>query len=191
MKINFKSLSLGLIIGVAITSGVVYAATLINSSDITYSPEDSSWDVSNVKDALDDMYTIITDDTIKNDLIVANWLNEKYTTSSSWTIFEPTVFDENFFMNSNGTLTTLKGGNYRIYYQSAYDGGTDGMGYIRILINGASVASCGNHYARCDNALIYYDTTLNTNDTITVQGYSTKTTWGSRVVASIVRLKDV
>ena len=40
MKINFKSLSLGLIIGVAITSGVAYAATLINSSDVTYSPEE-------------------------------------------------------------------------------------------------------------------------------------------------------
>lgn len=57
-KINVKSLIIGVFIGVLISSGVVYAVTLIDSKDITYTPNDSNWKVSNVKSALDELYSL-------------------------------------------------------------------------------------------------------------------------------------
>ena len=56
MKINLKSLVLGLLIGVIMTSGIVYAATLIDSSAVSYSPDDETWNVDNVETALDDLF---------------------------------------------------------------------------------------------------------------------------------------
>lgn len=56
IKSNIK-VFIGIIIGILVTSGVVYAAVLIDASDVTYTPSNSEWGVSNVSDALDDLYT--------------------------------------------------------------------------------------------------------------------------------------
>ena len=56
MKKFIKNNLLGFILGVLVSGGVVYAATLIDSKDVTYTPSDSSFDVSNVESALDDLY---------------------------------------------------------------------------------------------------------------------------------------
>lgn len=58
-KINLKSLFLGLVIGILLTSGAVYASSLINSHDVTFSPNDETWDVDNVETALDDLFDSI------------------------------------------------------------------------------------------------------------------------------------
>ena len=51
-----KKTIFGIFIGLIISSGIVYAATLIDSKDVTYTPSDSSFDVSNVESALDKLY---------------------------------------------------------------------------------------------------------------------------------------
>ena len=56
MKKFIKNNLLGFILGVLVSGGVVYAATLIDSKDVTYTPSDSSFDVSNVEGALDQIY---------------------------------------------------------------------------------------------------------------------------------------
>ena len=57
MKI-FKSRIFAFILGAIIFGGIgVYAGGLINSSDVNYSPSDNNWNVSNVKDALDNIYS--------------------------------------------------------------------------------------------------------------------------------------
>ena len=59
-KINIKSLIIGIFIGVLISSGVVYAATLIDSKDVTYTPSDNEFDANNVSDALNTLYNRVS-----------------------------------------------------------------------------------------------------------------------------------
>ncbi len=186
-----KKNALGILIGIIIAGSVGVYAVNMASSDISYDNANSGSSATTVKDAIDDLYgKVDTGIFVGEDIIVANWLNEKYTVSTTWETMQPTVYSNSFFENNNGNLKFKKAGKYRIYYQSAFDGGTDGQGYIRVLINNNSVASCGNYYARCDNRLIYYDTNINVNDVVAIQGYTTNARWGARVVVSIVLLKD-
>ena len=69
----------GVVIGVFITCGIVYAAT-INSSDVSYTPSDSNWNVSNVSDAIDELYTMRgnTPNDVRNWLKIGN-VNKDYT----------------------------------------------------------------------------------------------------------------
>lgn len=49
----------GFIIGVLITSSVgIGAATLYFSNEVSYTPTDTTWNVDNVKEALDELYSI-------------------------------------------------------------------------------------------------------------------------------------
>ena len=51
-----KKIIYGIIIGIVLCSGIVYAASYL-ASDISYTPSDTSWKVSNVNDALNDLYS--------------------------------------------------------------------------------------------------------------------------------------
>ena len=189
MKI-FKNPIFTFILGALTFSVITVCAYTISSSDISYDNSTSGLEANNVKDALDDLYEKSNAGIFGENIIVANWLNDRYTQSTTWETMQPTVYSNSFFENNSGNLRFKKAGKYRIYYQSAFDGGTDGQGYIRVLINGTQVATCGNHYARCDDRLIYYDASINVDDVVTIQGYTTKATWGARAVVSIVSLKD-
>ena len=52
-----KKLITGFILGIITCSGIVYAANYL-ASDISYEPTDASWEVSNVNDALNDLYNM-------------------------------------------------------------------------------------------------------------------------------------
>jgi len=186
-----KNNIIGFILGIVLAGSVGVYAYNFAASDVTYDNTQSGSQYTDLNDVIDDLYNKAdTGIFVGEDIIVANWLNEKYTISTSWDTFQPTAYSSSFFENNNGNLKFKKAGKYRIYYQSAFDGGTDGQGYIRILLNGTSVASCGNYYARCDNRLIYYDANINVNDVIAIQGYTTNARWGARVVVSIVLLDN-
>ena len=60
MKKIIKNNLFGFILGILVCSGIVYAASYY-AKDVTYNPTDASWEVSNVNDALDDLYTNIKD----------------------------------------------------------------------------------------------------------------------------------
>ena len=51
-----KKIIFSLIIGIVLSSGIVYAASLYKAKDISYNKE--NWEVTNVNDALDDLYEI-------------------------------------------------------------------------------------------------------------------------------------
>ena len=53
-----KKMVCGIIIGIILCSGIVYGVNLYKSEDISYTPSDTSWEVSNVSDALDDLYSL-------------------------------------------------------------------------------------------------------------------------------------
>ena len=80
MKNIFKSRLFIFIITAIVFTGVgVYAAT-INSSDVSYTPSDSNWNVSNVADAIDELYTMKgnTPNDVRNWLKIGN-VNKDYT----------------------------------------------------------------------------------------------------------------
>ena len=56
MKKIIKNNIFGFLIGIILYSGVVYAANLYKAVDVKYDPTDTSWEVSNVNDALNDLY---------------------------------------------------------------------------------------------------------------------------------------
>ncbi len=51
-----KKIVFGFIIGVLVSGGVVYATTLIDSKDVTYTPSNNEFNANNVEDALDKLY---------------------------------------------------------------------------------------------------------------------------------------
>ena len=62
IKNNVKFIT-GFILGAIIFGGGVYAATLIDSKDVTYTPSDNNFDVSNVESALNELYAKIATST--------------------------------------------------------------------------------------------------------------------------------
>ena len=56
-----KKYVFGLLTGLLISGGVVYAATLIDSKDVTYTPSDNEFDASNVETALNELYEKVND----------------------------------------------------------------------------------------------------------------------------------
>lgn len=56
MKKFLKNNIFGLILGIILGSGIVYAANVYKAIDISYEPTDASWEVNNVEAALNDLY---------------------------------------------------------------------------------------------------------------------------------------
>lgn len=56
MKKFLKSRIFPFILGAIIFSGITASAYTILASDVTYTPSNSSWEVDNVKDAIDELY---------------------------------------------------------------------------------------------------------------------------------------
>ena len=169
------------------SAGIVFAEVVIHSSSVIYDPQDSNWHVDNVETAINDLYTIVNDeDYITKDTIVANWLNEQYTVSTSWTSFNPTVYSEAFLsLNSDKSVSVVRPGLYRFFYQSI----SDSQNYaanIRILVNGTQIATCGSTHGRCANQLLYVDKELNEGDKILIQVVSGNAAWGARPAVSMV-----
>ena len=55
IKKNIK-LFVGILIGMLMSGGVVFAATLMNANEVAYIPSDNGWNVNDVKSALDQLY---------------------------------------------------------------------------------------------------------------------------------------
>ena len=65
MKKLIKNPIFMFILGIILSSSIVFAYSLI-APDVGFTPRDDTWDVDNTKDALDDLYRIITTGTIDN-----------------------------------------------------------------------------------------------------------------------------
>jgi len=57
-KIFDKKVIFSFILGIILCGGIVYGTNLYKSEDIKYDSTDSSWEVSNVKDAINSLYSI-------------------------------------------------------------------------------------------------------------------------------------
>ena len=56
-----KKILLGIMIGILLCSGIGYAATLYNATDVLYESTDTSWEVDNVNDALNSLNGALND----------------------------------------------------------------------------------------------------------------------------------
>lgn len=81
-----KKIIFGIITGMILCGGLVYAASYL-ASDVTYKPDDETWNVSNVKDALDSLYENAASN---NGAMSAKKYSNTGTTSQT-TTFEETV----------------------------------------------------------------------------------------------------
>ena len=63
MKKVIKNNLFGFLLGMLLCSGIVYATNIYKAVDISYKPIDSSWEISNVNEAINSLYDIITTDT--------------------------------------------------------------------------------------------------------------------------------
>ena len=53
-----KKFILGTIVGIILCGGIVYGASIYESNSIEYSPTDASWEVNNVDDAINSLYSM-------------------------------------------------------------------------------------------------------------------------------------
>lgn len=145
-----KKICFGFILGILVTGGIVYAASLIDSNKVSYTPSNSNWQVANVQDAIDNLYENITN----YNQVVSNYneIIKKYHrvesgsfpitySSSPWT-YKEVVFAEAFnnqptcfYRYSGGSTggsvfiyafdrTRLQIG-YKTFYQSNCPGGSN------------------------------------------------------------------
>jgi len=62
-----KKFILGTIVGIMLCGGIVYGLNVYESNSIKYSPTDAGWEVSNVSDAINSLYSMKTElDNIKS-----------------------------------------------------------------------------------------------------------------------------
>ena len=134
-KINIKSLIIGIFIGVLISSGVVYAATLIDSKDVTYTPNDSNWKVSDVKSALDELYG----GNVKVPNVVKTWLHTAGVNKNYTSLLE--------VLNDSETLQTLINNNQGCdYLKSSHD-------WIKLITENENAMTYIGANDYCANAL--------------------------------------
>lgn len=57
-KNSFNGIILGMIIGIVITSGIGVTAITLNANQVTFTPNDSSFGVTNTKAAIDKLYSM-------------------------------------------------------------------------------------------------------------------------------------
>lgn len=88
-----KKIIFGIIIGIMLGSGIVYAATLYKANDISYTPSDESWEVSNVNDALNSLYSMKTEEnTLKGTVHTAVFTGYTNSKTQSYTIEENGIY---------------------------------------------------------------------------------------------------
>ena len=108
-KIVQSRIFLIVICGIFFTSVGVYAATIYQASDISYSPTDSSWEVNNVNDAINSLYESINSNTNSTITFFNNGAQytavgqEETIDLKSYSNYENLVLNENLFLVlSNG-----------------------------------------------------------------------------------------
>jgi len=106
-----KKIIFGIITGMILCSGLVYAASYL-ADDVTYKPDDETWNVSNVKDALDELYNGKSSE-LKIDTLSSN--NDGDKTEQKFGKTEITINTEDYTNLFIGSVeATFDGGAYKV-----------------------------------------------------------------------------
>ena len=95
-------------IGVILCSGIVYVSGYL-ASDISYTPTDASWEVSNVEDALDSLYNSVNNElsttkTLKYENVLDEFTIRPSNGNASGSNIEPVNIGEDNFYNLTGSV---------------------------------------------------------------------------------------
>lgn len=177
---------LGLVIGLVLISGAgVLAATYFDAIDITFTPNDENWEVTNVKDAIDELYNLSNKDTLESPVIITSMLYgripEEVSTGTD-SISVGTVG------NNVATLSTTDG--YRVYSYNAntYSGGSNeittrkyytfGRTYMQLYISKYQHQAGNGNYGDATLTVYGYNSETDTSTVITeYNSQSLKTGW--------------
>jgi len=115
MKNNIK-LFIGILIGIVLTSTVVYAVNL-GANNISFEPTDENWNVSTVQGALNDLYNATKD---VNDIVIMS--SGSYTTTKAYTraYVVITRLATPDFLRDGVSIQPVKTGTHSNYYMSVY-----------------------------------------------------------------------
>ena len=102
MKIKQKFL-FQIIIGILLSSGLVYAASFY-ANDIRYEPIDTNWEVSNVEDALNDLYNKAKTKEINYENVLDNFAITPSNSNASGSNISPVNLGKDDFYNLTGTV---------------------------------------------------------------------------------------
>ncbi len=140
-----KKIAFGFILGVLVCSGVVFAATLLDSRDVTYRPNNSNFDVNNVESALDELY-------------------EKVNNKASVALYSAAADEVYYYNNGNKVIlgktddtgklmiSPLKPGEYTIYSSVASNPDNLSEPYSKTLV----VTQKEDLYIMPDNTIYWY-----------------------------------
>ncbi len=128
---------LAFILGMLVSGGIVYAANLIDSSDVTYTPSDSESNVENVKDALDELY-----DSSNKSLVATRITNWIQSSSPSYTFTENHKAAIIKVYSSSSSYTTRYNNQVLTYTTSVTGGGIFVLEYVLIDVKQGDVVSC-------------------------------------------------
>lgn len=175
MKKIFKSRLFTFVLGAIIFSGITaVSAYTIFANDIGYTPKDTTWkksngeDITNVKDAIDDLYDKVNNPRFIN---VANG-NQVFSSGSSPFKMNLTIVDNSMLTNNNNIMTIKSSGKYAFIYSigsnASPDSGCSYTGWLKIYVNNELKISKS---AACDYNVNINTFELNEDDTFYVELY--------------------
>jgi len=169
-----RKIILGFILGGIICSGIIYGATLYKSEDIQYSPTDSSWEVSNVNEAINNLYSMkqelyniknlgdaVSEDILKGKTAVVNGELITGTAADSQEQYDKGYAD-GLAKANNGTIV------YEYHHHTSECEATCNSYYTRSLANNLGnntyTAYVTNHHPSCGKGDETYYWTVSGND---------------------------
>ena len=145
LKNNIKFI-LGVIVGTVVSGSIVYAAIIASSDQVSFSPSNSNWKVSNVKTALDDLYT--------------NAQNNYYTglsaakvgTAGAAQVLTGYTFTNSSTVGASGSMTNNGAKNYTGTSNTKIAAGYhNGNGYCKLGDAYSSGVTAGKNSVTCTN----------------------------------------
>ena len=155
MKKDNKKFLLGILVGILLFGGISVAAITLTAEEVTYSPSDSNFDVSNTKEAIDELYKMVESNSITNRVKIGSG------STSGTKKFDISGYEgcENFTINNFGLILTsiklVEQSGSGVKKENTYDATTCTLS-IGALYS-PNMLSCGTYrtYANYDVYLYY------------------------------------
>ena len=199
MKKFIKNNIIGFILGAVIFSSITVAAYSVLANDIGYTPKDNTWkkangeDITNVKDAIDELYATSVDYNLKlsgleklnlgNITLVEN-KEIKLLNSQSGVLTHNNLNAGNYLLYAFRTVSVSEDGNYYAQSSSRASQANPRNGIPTITVNNGTIAKISDE--------VYVITITNDSSTITINSNNTgaSTTTGGYIYSALYSINE-